>query len=136
LLPVELTGGSSLDGRLWECPQLFPLGAPGAVRAEIRVERGRYRVQVVRPGFGDLEMPLSEGANGRSTKLGATGSLYGPYSLAFTASGDLWVENFDNNTTVEFGRDQLSTSGSPVPLRAIVGPKTGMNSPSYVVIEP
>ena len=65
-----------------------------------------------------------------------SGSLYGPYSLAFTSSGGLWVENFNNNTTVEFGKDQLSTSGSPTPLRAIVGPRTGMNSPSYVVIEP
>jgi beta-fructofuranosidase len=45
------------------------LGAPGAVRAEIRVERGRHRVQVVRPGFGDLEMPLSEGANGHDVDV-------------------------------------------------------------------
>jgi hypothetical protein len=71
-----------------------------------------------------------------STKVGAQGSIYGPYSLAFTSSGDLWVENFDNNTTVEFGRDQLLTSGSPTPLRDIVGPRTGMNFPSYVVIAP
>jgi hypothetical protein len=71
-----------------------------------------------------------------STKAGAAGSLYGPYSLAFDFSGDLWVENFDNNTTVEFGGEQLSTSGSPTPLRAIAGPRTGMNFPSYVVIAP
>jgi streptogramin lyase len=71
-----------------------------------------------------------------STKAGPTGSIYGPYSLAFTSSGDLWVENFDGNTTVEFAKQQLSTSGSPAPVRTIVGPATGMNSPSYVVIEP
>ena len=71
-----------------------------------------------------------------STKAGAAGSLYGPYSLAFTSSGDLWVENFNNNTTVEFGRDQLTKSGAPAPLRTIVGPGTGMNFPSYVVIAP
>jgi len=71
-----------------------------------------------------------------STKAGAAGSLYGPYSLAFNSSGDLWVENFDNNTTVEFSKDQLSKSGSPTPQRAIVGPSTGMNFPSYVVIAP
>jgi ligand-binding sensor domain-containing protein len=71
-----------------------------------------------------------------STKAGPTGSIYGPYSLAFTSSGDLWVENFDGNTIVEFGKQQLSTSGSPTPVRTIVGPDTGMNSPSYVVIEP
>jgi hypothetical protein len=71
-----------------------------------------------------------------STMAGASGSLYGPYSLAFTSSGDLWVENFNNDTTVEFGRDQLSRSGSPTPVRTIVGPGTGMNFPSYVVVAP
>jgi hypothetical protein len=71
-----------------------------------------------------------------STRVGAAGSLYGPYSLAFDSSGNLWVENFDNNTTVEFGKDQLSNSGSPTPRRTIVGPDTGMNFPSYVVIAP
>jgi DNA-binding beta-propeller fold protein YncE len=65
-----------------------------------------------------------------------SGSLYGPYSLAFTCSGDLWVENFNNNTTVEFDKAQLSTSGSPIPERTIVGKRTGMNFPSYVVIAP
>jgi streptogramin lyase len=71
-----------------------------------------------------------------STKAGPTGSIYGPYSLAFDSSGDLWVENFNNNTTVEFSKDQLSSSGSPTPVRAIVGPGTGMNFPSYVVVAP
>jgi hypothetical protein len=65
-----------------------------------------------------------------------SGSLYGPYSLAFTSSGDLCVENFNNNTTVEFRKDQLSKSGAPIPARTIVGPHTGMNFLSYVVIEP
>jgi hypothetical protein len=71
-----------------------------------------------------------------STEAGPNGSLYGPYSLAFNSSGDLWVENFDNNTTVEYGKDQLSSSGSPAPRRVIVGPGTGMNFPSYVVVAP
>jgi sugar lactone lactonase YvrE len=71
-----------------------------------------------------------------STNVGSYKSLDGPYSLAFDSFGDLWVENFDDNTTVEFGKDQLSTSGSPTPVRAIVGPRTGMNWPSYVAIEP
>lgn len=71
-----------------------------------------------------------------STKPGAEGSLYGPYSLAFTSAGDLWVENFDNNSTVEYSRDQLSKSGSPTLVRTIAGPASGMNFPSYVVITP
>jgi sugar lactone lactonase YvrE len=66
----------------------------------------------------------------------SSGSLYGPYSLAFTCAGDLWVENFNNNTTVEFDKDQLSASGSPVPARTIAGKRSGMNFPSYVVIAP
>ena len=66
----------------------------------------------------------------------APGSLYGPYSLAFTSSGDLWVENWNRNTTVEYGGGQLLTSGSPTPMRTIAGPDTGMNFPSYVVIAP
>ena len=70
------------------------------------------------------------------TSVGTHESLDGPYSLAFTSSGDLWVENFDGDTTVEFDKGQLAASGSPTPLRAIVGPRTGMNWPSYVVIEP
>jgi streptogramin lyase len=65
-----------------------------------------------------------------------SGSLYGPYSLAFTSSGDLWVENFNNNTTVEFDKGQLSKSGAPIPARTIAGTRTGMNFPSYVVIAP
>jgi sugar lactone lactonase YvrE len=71
-----------------------------------------------------------------STKPGPAGSLYGPYSLALTSSGDLWVENFYNNTTVEYGKDQLSSSGSPTPVRTISGPETGMNYPTYVVVAP
>jgi streptogramin lyase len=71
-----------------------------------------------------------------STKVGAAGSLWGPYGLAFTSSGDVWVSNFNKPTAVEFGRGQLAKSGSPTPVRTIVGPKTGMNWPSYVVTVP
>jgi hypothetical protein len=46
------------------------------------------------------------------------------------------VSNFNNNTTVEYGKDQLTQSGSPTPQRAIVGPNSGMNFPSFVVVEP
>jgi hypothetical protein len=71
-----------------------------------------------------------------STNVGTYQSLYGPYGVAVDPSGDVWVSNWNGNTAVEFGRDQLSTSGSPTPVRAIVGPDTGMNWPSFVVIAP
>jgi hypothetical protein len=71
-----------------------------------------------------------------ATNVGPYESLYGPYAVAVDRSGDLWVSNFDGNTAVEFGRHQLSRSGSPTPLRAIVGPDSGMNWPSFVVIAP
>jgi secreted PhoX family phosphatase len=71
-----------------------------------------------------------------STNVGPYQSLVGPYGVAVAPSGNVWVANFYNNTTVEYGRDQLSQSGSPTPLRAIVGSNSGMNYPSFVVVEP
>jgi hypothetical protein len=68
--------------------------------------------------------------------VGTVQSLDGPYGVAIAPSGDVWVSNFNNNSTVEYGRDQLSQSGSPTPLRIIVGPNTGMNYPSFVLVEP
>jgi hypothetical protein len=66
----------------------------------------------------------------------ASGSLWGPYGVAVDHCGDVWVSNFNKPTTVEFGSDQLSTSGAPTPMRTIVGKRTGMNWPSFVVIAP
>ena len=71
-----------------------------------------------------------------STNVGSYQSLDGPYGVAVDHSGDVWVSNFDGMTAVQFGKRQLAQSGSPSPLRAIVGPNTGMNWPSFVVIEP
>jgi hypothetical protein len=71
-----------------------------------------------------------------STGVGATGSLWGPYGVAVDLFGDVWVSNFNKPTTVEFGRSQLSMSGSPTPIRTIVGSGTGMNWPSFVVLAP
>jgi sugar lactone lactonase YvrE len=71
-----------------------------------------------------------------STNVGPYQSLVGPYGVAVAPSGDVWVANFYNNTTVAYGRDQLSQSGSPTPRRTIVGSNSGMNYPSFVVVEP
>jgi hypothetical protein len=72
-----------------------------------------------------------------STNVGPIQSLDGPYGVAVAPSGDVWVSNFSSNgATVKFGRDQLTKSGSPAPLRAIVGPNSGMNFPSFVVVQP
>ena len=45
----------------------------------------------------------------------AGGSLDGPVGLVFDSSGDLWTENYNGNTIVEFTASQLSASGSPSP---------------------
>lgn len=71
-----------------------------------------------------------------SANVGPYESLDGPYGVAVDAFGDVWVSNFNGMTAVEFGRDQLYKSGSPTPLRAIVGPGTRMNWPSYIVVAP
>ena len=71
-----------------------------------------------------------------STNVGSYQSLDGPYAVAVNPAGDLWVSNFDGMSAVEYGRGQLHKSGSPIPVRAIVGPHTGMNWTSFVVTVP
>jgi streptogramin lyase len=70
-----------------------------------------------------------------ATTVGSNRTLSGPYP-ALSSSGDLWVSNFNGDTAVEFSPAQLSRSGSPKPLRVIAGPKTSMNSPTYVLVVP
>jgi sugar lactone lactonase YvrE len=62
-------------------------------------------------------------------------SIAGPFS-AFDPAGDLWVSNYYNNTVVEFAKGQLAKSGDPTPVRTIAGPKTGLSSPTYILVEP
>ena len=72
-----------------------------------------------------------------STNVGHLQSMDGPFGVAVAPSVDVWVSNFNNiGTAAEYGKDQVSRSGSPTPLRAIVGPNTGMNFPAFVVVEP
>ncbi len=71
-----------------------------------------------------------------STTLGSNDTLSEPFALALTSPGDLWVDNFGNNTAVEFSPAQLSKSGSPTPLRMIAGAKTAMNWPTYLLVVP
>jgi len=49
------------------------------------------------------------------------GSLKRPWSLAFDAKGDLWVDSYGDSTIVGFSPAQLATSGGPVPYAAISG---------------
>ena len=62
-------------------------------------------------------------------------SIEGPL-LAFDPAGDLWNANYYNNRVVEFAKGQLAKSGDPTPVRTIAGPKTGLNSPTYILVEP
>lgn len=71
-----------------------------------------------------------------STNVGTYQSLNGPYAVAVNPLGDLWVSNFDGMTAVQYGKHQLFQSRAATPQRAIVGPDTGMNWTSFVVIEP
>lgn len=45
----------------------------------------------------------------------SAGSLNGPVELAFDASGNLWVADFNSSTVVAFTPNQLAASGSPIP---------------------
>ncbi len=128
---ISSSGGAQLvfdsSGNLW----MVTGGLPGAFGLPGTDEVLEFdKAQLSTSGSPTPAVTIS------STNVGAYESLDGPYSLAFDSYGDLWVENFGGNTTVEFGKGQLSMSGSPTPQKAIVGPRTGMNWPSYVVVAP
>jgi len=73
-----------------------------------------------------------------SSNLGGLpgGTIDAPSGLVFGSSGDAWVSNSGNNSVVEFAKDQLAESGSPVPVRVVVGPRTGLKGPADVQITP
>jgi sugar lactone lactonase YvrE len=62
--------------------------------------------------------------------------LNAPDGITFDASGDAWVANTGANTVVEFSKNELAKSGSPVPVRIISGPATGLNYPMSVAVAP
>lgn len=51
-----------------------------------------------------------------------SGSIADPRGLLFTASGDLWLSNFGNNTLVQFSSSQITATGSPTPPIIITSP--------------
>jgi hypothetical protein len=72
-------------------------------------------------------------------------SFNSPAALAFDSEGDLWVGNslqpasvFGAGSLVEFAASQLTTSGSPVPERAILGNRrdTNLGSPHFMTFGP
>jgi hypothetical protein len=111
-------------------------------------------------GSGGLEMYAAADLNGSGTvtptpAITLTSSLYGaknllssfdgPRGLAFDNLGDLWVGNrlqprngLGSGSMVEFSASQLTTSGSPLPVRAILSNhlETNLNSPVYMTFGP
>ena len=71
---------------------------------------------------------ISSDTSGTSGTSGTSDSLDGPDGLAFDASGDLWVANYDEvtgaNSLVEFAPSQLTT-GSPAPTAVISSDTSG-----------
>jgi sugar lactone lactonase YvrE len=128
---ISSTGGANLaftrSGDLW----MVTGGGPNCFGTPCTNELVEFtRAQLSTSGSPTPAVTIA------SAIVGSTQSLDGPYGVAIAPTGDVWVSNFNNNTTVEYGRDQLSRSGSPTPLRTIAGRHTGMNFPSFVVVEP
>ena len=61
-------------------------------------------------------------------------SLDGPVGLIFDSSGDLWAENYNGNTIVEFAATQLATSGSPRPSVTLFA-TTSLDQPHGLVFD-
>jgi secreted PhoX family phosphatase len=65
-----------------------------------------------------------------------SGSLDGPADLAFDASGDLWVANYNSDTVVEYSPGRLAT-GPQVPNETISsGPSNSRDGPDGLAFEP
>jgi sugar lactone lactonase YvrE len=61
----------------------------------------------------------------------STGPLATPADVAFDATGNLWVTNTGNDTVVEYGATQLTSSGTPTPMVTLSPDATGsLDSPT------
>jgi hypothetical protein len=73
------------------------------------------------------------------TSFDATDSaaLFGPFALAFDASGDLWVANVgpQGGTLLEFTSSQLAASGNPRPAVAITGNGGSVSDPQAIAFD-
>jgi sugar lactone lactonase YvrE len=72
----------------------------------------------------------ASGSPAPAVTLSATGgSLNRPTTLAFDASGTLWVGNVGSNTVVAFTASQLGASGSPAPAVTLSATGGSLNNP-------
>ena len=133
---ITSTGGANMafteSGDMWMVTGGgAAVGTPGCFGTPCTNELVEFtRAQLRRSGAPTPAVTIS------TTAADASGTMFGPYGVAVTPSGDVWVSNFNKPTTVEYGKYQLSRSGSPIPLRTIGGGATQMNWPSYVLVEP
>jgi sugar lactone lactonase YvrE len=69
--------------------------------------------------------------------LGASsGSLSGPYGMAFDANGNLWVANNTGNTIVAFTPSQLAASGTPTPTVILTNNAGSIVNPIGLAFDP
>ncbi len=66
----------------------------------------------------------------------ASGSIDSPQGLAFDGAGYLWVANHANDSLVELGPTQLTSSGAPTPTSTVAGAVTGLTGPEGVAVPP
>jgi sugar lactone lactonase YvrE len=85
--------------------------------------------------FTGSQLLAGSGSPTPAVTLSATnGSLNSPSSLAFDASGDLWVANDVSSTIVEFGASQLTASGAPMPIVTVSG--SALSGPHGLAFDP
>ncbi len=65
----------------------------------------------------------------------SSGSLNGPFGIAFDAGGDLWVANAGSSTVVGFAASQLTSSGSPTPAVTIGASSGSLNEPFAIAFD-
>ena len=77
------------------------------------------------------------GVQSATVVLDATsgGSIAGPGSIAFDASGALWVGNYDNDTLVKFAPADLAVSGGPGPSVTLSAASGSLNQPNGLAFD-
>jgi secreted PhoX family phosphatase len=121
---ISSDASGSLDGP--EIPVVAPSGALWVPNAANNTVVGYTRSELTKSGSPPPYVTISANAS--------LSNINEPDSLAFDPSGDLWVVN--GSTVVELNKSELTKSGSPAPMRTIAGPKTGLDCPSSIVVQP
>jgi sugar lactone lactonase YvrE len=133
----QLTAGGALT------PSVIVTGVSKAINGPLMiafdangnlwVTNGNYGLNTV-VAFSPGQLASSGTPTPVVTLSANSGSLAYPAGIAFDASGDMWVANYNGNSLVEFTPSQLVTSGNPTPTVTVTG--SSLSGPFGLAFDP